>query len=148
MASLTNLRFPIIYFNRFTFYVEPSADNLIVTTTAGLKNRLFENLTIVDSNGKLYRVNDAKKLHGIGPLWGYNIFLNQKIKIELDFSPDVKDVSLLELKDMILKSFAKEKHFWESRDDFNDLIKLVKGADAIPLLIIKLGDSINVEYKA
>jgi hypothetical protein len=147
MVTLTDLKFPIIYFNRFTFYIEHSADNLTITTKAGLKNRLFENLTIIDSNSKLFQVKSARKLHGIGPLWGYNIFLNQKIKIELSFSPTVKEVSLSDLKSMILKSFAREKHFWESRDDFNELIELVKGSDTIQSLIAKLGDSINAEYK-
>ena len=147
MASISDLNFPVIYFNKYTFYVEPDANKLTVTTKAGIKNKLYENLTIIDSSGKLYKVKSARKLHGVGPLWGYNIFLNQKIKVELDFSPTVKEASIEELKKMVFKNFEKDRHFWESRDDLSELKEMVSSTESMSSLIHKLGEALNVQYK-
>jgi len=94
MISISSLVFPVIYFNKYTFNIKYDQEKLTLTTKAGLKNKLYENLTIIDSSGKQYKVKAARKLHGVGPVWGYNIFLNQKIKIELEFLQNVETASL------------------------------------------------------
>lgn len=147
MLNFSNLNFPIICFNKYTFNIINSLDQLTLTTKAGLKNGLFENLIIIDSNGLKYRVKEAKKLYGVGPLWGYNIFLNQKIKVTLDFQSEVKSVTIQELMKLIISNFNKDKHFWESRDDFDELKRMVECADSIPSLIARLGEILNTEYK-
>ena len=61
----------------------PTVDALTTCTKVALKNGYFDDLLIVDANGVGYQVKGARKLHGVGPFFGYNIFLNQRIKVEL-----------------------------------------------------------------
>jgi hypothetical protein len=147
MINIERINFPIICFNKFSFYIVNDIDKLTTTTKAGLKNKLYNDLTIIDSSGKSYLVNDAEKLFGIGFLWGYNIFFNQKIKVKLNFSKYVSDISLQELKKMILKNFQRDKYFWESGGNLKQLEKIVESAEAIPLLVKGLSEVINFEYQ-
>jgi hypothetical protein len=55
-------------------------------------------MLIVEANGKAYKVPGAKKLHGVGPFGGYNIFLNQKIKVELLFEGNPFQITADEVK--------------------------------------------------
>jgi len=69
------IMFPAIVFDNFSFRIIEHIEELSKTTSAGLKNGLYDSIKIVDSKGDLYHVSGAKKIKGIGPLWGYNIFL-------------------------------------------------------------------------
>ncbi len=64
-------------------------------------------MLIVEASGKAYKVTSAKKLHGVGPFWGYNIFLNQKIKVELLFEGKPFQITADEVKKRVLLSFKK-----------------------------------------
>ena len=58
----------------------------------------YKGLKIVDVDGNVYKINSAKKIKGVGLFWGYNVFLNQKIKVELSFSDKFEKISLEDLK--------------------------------------------------
>ncbi|HYG37621.1 MAG TPA: hypothetical protein VD908_03335 [Cytophagales bacterium] len=139
--------FPIITFDKYAFSIVEDKDKLTTTTSAGVKNGLFDNLLIVDKTGKTFKVKDVKKLHPIGPFWGYNIFLNQKIKVELQLKPIEPELSLTDIKERILKIFKKDKYFWESGGNLNELIGLVENAKTIEELFYQLGGVINKQYK-
>jgi hypothetical protein len=146
MVNVESIKFPIINFNKNSFYIVDDIDKLTTTTKAGLKNKLYDDLMIVDCSGTCYRVKDAEKLFGIGFLCGYNVFLNQKIKVKLNFSEDVSDFSLQELKKNVLKIFKKDKYFWESGGNLKQLEEIVESAESISVLIKSLSKVINFEY--
>ncbi|QSA95833.1 hypothetical protein [Methylococcus sp. EFPC2] len=114
-------------------------DMLTTTTTAGLKNGLFDNILLVDSNGVSYHIVGAKKLHGVGPFWGFNIFLNQRIRVEPVFDGEPAEMSLDEVRKRIFSSF-KSKHGWETRGDIVELKKAINSAANFSELIEALRD--------
>ncbi|MCA6516134.1 MAG: hypothetical protein IM577_11140 [Chitinophagaceae bacterium] len=146
MVNVESINFPVIYFNKFSFYIVDNIDKLTTTTKAGLKNKLYDDLIIVDCSGKCFKVKDAEKMFGIGFLWGYNVFFNQKIKIKLNFSEDVTNFSLQELKKVLLKILQKDKYFWESGGNLKQMEAIVENAESITILIKSLSEVINFEY--
>jgi hypothetical protein len=97
------------------------------------KGGYYEKMIIVDSEGTALNINGAKKLHGVGFLWGYNIFLNQRIRVQLQVK-DSFQMQLDEVKQRILESFRKW-HGWKTRGDFSELKKPVQNAESIPDII-------------
>jgi hypothetical protein len=60
----------------------------------------------------------------------FNVFLNQKIRVQLEVSKEIQNVSIEELKKRILKAFKSNKYFWSSRDDFDDLQEVIGAAES------------------
>ena len=142
-----DIQFPVITFsypNVITF----NTDMIHLTSCSkqALKNGYYKNLKIVDSNGNLFVVNNATKIKNIGPFWGYNIFLGQRIQVELEFNNDIKILTLNELKRMVSGTFKKGRDFWDSGGNYFQLQKIVYSAESIPSLIHKIGEILNAEY--
>jgi hypothetical protein len=72
--------------------------------------------------------------------------LDQKIKIKLNFSEDVTNFSLQELKKVLLKILQKDKYFWESGGNLKQMEAIVENAESITILIKSLSEVINFEY--
>jgi hypothetical protein len=133
--NVSDFKFPVICFGpNFCLRIRQDWDSLTITTRAGLKNGLFDHLLIVDSQGCVLSVKNAKKLYGVGRFWGYNIFLNQRIKVELITEDKTIQISVEEVKKYVFKSFANW-HGWASRGDFGELKKSVANAKTITEII-------------
>ena len=94
---------------------------------------MFDDLLLIDSRGAGYRVHGASKLHSVGPFWGYNIFLNQKLRVRLNFTEGPIKISLEDVKELIERSF-KRWSGWPSRGDFKVLRKRVSAATSFRVL--------------
>ncbi len=140
--------FPVIVFDNFSFRIIEHIEELSKTTSAGLKNGLYDSIKIVDSKGDLFHVSGAKKIKGIGPLWGYNIFFNQNILVDLNFTPQISSSSLQDVKKNIIKKLNKEKYFWESGGNFNEIIEIIDMSDSIKTLIVRLSEVVNRNYSS
>src|SRR5262245_12476310 len=128
------LDFPVLLLHPKYGMVVKDWDSLTTSTAAALKNKVFEDLLIVDSSGKAFRVNGAKKLHGIGALGGFNIFLNQKIRVEPIFEGAPSQISVEALKERVFKSF-EEWEGWSSASNFEEMSEKVRAANSIKEII-------------
>ena len=117
--DVNNLKFPVLCFNQGLTIKCKNVEELTTCTKTGLKNGYFKNLQIVDSSNKLYKVKETKKIKGVGLLWGYNIFLNQKILVDLIFHDKVQDILFEEVKNKVLNS-SKSIQLWETREGFDE----------------------------
>ncbi len=132
--TVSDLQFPVVCFWRHLFRIETTAETFTTTTKAGIKNRMFDNVLVIGSNGQAVRVKSARKLHGVGPFWGYNIFLNQRIKVELTFDGEPFQMSVDDVRKRVLASF-KQWHGWQTRDDFAELKAAVEKASTVAEII-------------
>jgi hypothetical protein len=128
--NVAAIQFPVLCFAQSIVRVKQNPDELTTCTKVALRNKFFDNMLIVEMGGKGYKVKGAKKLRGVGPFWGYNIFLNQKVKVDLLFEGKPFQVSLDEVKERIFQSF-KTRQGWSTRDDFEELRDRVKNAGSI-----------------
>ncbi len=133
--TIESLRYPVLCFSQHLIRVEKSPDELTTCSKLALsKGGYFENLLLVDSAGTGLRVRGANKLHGVGLFFGYNIFLNQRIKVQLHIDGEPIQVSLTEVKDYVFDSF-KHRRAWRTRGDFAELRSEVQNAASIPEII-------------
>ena len=138
MNSLS-LEYPVLCFSQNLVRVKNSLEDLTTCSKTALRNGYFSNLEVVDSRGHIVRVHGARKLSGVGMFWGYNIFLNQRIKVELFFEAQPVQIALANVKGKVLKSFNKW-HGWASRDDFEELVANVKAAKSVPEIVALVSD--------
>ena len=106
-------------------------DELVVTTTYALKHGKLTDLLLVDATGMAVRVENAKKLHSVGPWRGYNIFLNQTIKVELNFAGEPFPISLVDFKHRLFRSFA-DWHGWSAGNEVEELRAQIERATSVP----------------
>jgi hypothetical protein len=138
--NLDNLAYPVLCFSQGLARVKRSADALATCTKPALrKGGWYEDLLVVDSTGMALRVTGATKLHGVGPFWGYNIFLNQRIKVRPHVEGPPLQLSLEDVRRRVLDSFRRW-HGWSSRGDFQDLVASVETARSIPQIIERLSE--------
>lgn len=136
--TLEDLRYPVLCFSQNLADIVRSAHELTTCSKLALrKGGYYENLLVVDSAGVGLRIKGAEKLHGVGPFWGYNIFLNRRIKVRPHIDGAPMQVSLTEVKRYVLDSFQRW-HGWSTRGDFEELKASVEAATSIPEIIERL----------
>ena len=132
--TASDLTFPVVCVYKGTIFTSKTLDALTRTTTAALRGGLFNGLHIVDSTGKEYTVKNAQKLHGIGPFWGFNVFLNRTVRVDIEIDDDPKMLSADEVRRLVLRDF-RIWHGWESRGDFDELKAAVENASTVAEII-------------
>ena len=110
---IESFKYPVLTFSGTLAIPVRSVDRLTRCTKHALNSGHFAGLVIVDSAGKAVRVRNARKLHGIGRFGGYNIFLNQKVRVELELDGAPFQVSLDEVKSRLMADFHSDGGHWE-----------------------------------
>jgi hypothetical protein len=120
-----SLSYPVVQFSRGLVF--PARDALEFTTCSksALRNGFYSNLSVIDSSGRAWRCKSASKLHGVGMFWGYNIFLNQRIRITVEML-DCGVVSTEKLRNDVLRALR-------SSDSTVD--------DQVPSLLAQIGEA-------
>ena len=133
IVDVNNLIYPVLRINQGMIFLAMDAARITTCSKIALSNGFFKNQNILDSSGNMFLVNEAKKLHGLGPFCGYNIFLNQRIQVQLDLSFESK-LSLSQIKYLVLKAL-KNNQGWDSLDGIEDITKTVEEAPSIGKII-------------
>ena len=107
---------------------------LTTYTMRGLRRGHFNDLRVVDSRSKWFRVRSAHKLHGLGRFGGYNLFFNQWIRVGLDLDDEHRDANVDEVRSIVLKDFESWDG-WRTRGDFEVLARRVNAARTVPELL-------------
>lgn len=121
---------PILCIRNNTMFTCRSIEDLTTTTSAALRGGLFDGLRVVDSNGVEAVVRSAQKLGGVGLFWGFNVFLNQRIRVALQLEATGKALTVDEVRRIVLRDF-RAWHGWESREDFDELKRAVQNASSV-----------------
>ncbi|MEI7881842.1 MAG: hypothetical protein WCI95_13335 [bacterium] len=137
--AASDITFPVICFYRHLLRIRCDWDTLVTTTTAGVKNGMFDNMLVVDSNGKAIHVKSARKLHGVGLFWGFNPMVGQRIKVDLIFDGEPFLMTVVDVRNLVLDLFKKSSG-WQTRDDFDELKSSVENASTIGELIRLLSE--------
>jgi hypothetical protein len=138
--------FPVLNFNKYFFSVVKDIDSLTRSTKAGLNNGVFDNLEIIDSSAQYFKVTEARKIGGIGFARGFNLFLNQRIRVELTFSEEVINIPLEKVRIKLMKVINGDRYFWESGGYFDELINIVENSKSIDYLISDLVFIVNKKF--
>jgi hypothetical protein len=130
------IRFPALSFSQRLVNVINSLDDLSHCTKLGFKKGYYKHLTLVDSIGKRLEVVGARKVKTLPFRFTFRDLLavlgaNPRWQVELLFAPDISQLTLEEVKNLIYESFRNERHFWEEMSDFEEFQQRVQSADTL-----------------
>ena len=128
-----NLKYPIIAFSSSGLHIARTEEDILICSSLALKRGFYKSMNIVDSEGFLYKIEDAKKIKGHGIFGGYNIFFNQKIIVELIIRDKPIECSVEEVKRKLNKEL--KKGIWDSADNTQDIIAKIEGLNKIDEII-------------
>lgn len=103
--KLDSLKFPVLCLRKDSALAELDINALTTTTKAALSGGLYEDLRIVDSDGVEALVVSARKLHGLGVFFGYNLFFNQRIRIDIEIDFTGRVLVADDVRNLVLKDF-------------------------------------------
>lgn len=129
----------IVFDNNGEFVVQyKSWDRIREASASGLRGDPFHGMRIVDTDLTLYTVKEVGRVRGRGCLFGYNLWFNRDVIVDLVLDPRVRKIDLQELKDMILARLSHDniREFYdedvqgflrkiELSDSFEDLAELI-----------------------
>jgi hypothetical protein len=144
-------RFPAIaLYQEHDLSVFEALDGLVVCRKIDLKagqRGRFGRATIVDSESMAWEMDGATKLHGVGPFWGYNIFLSQTIRVRPNITVSPKPAQIEEIKSEVAKCLRRKdavtlvlKDYCATigRAEAHRTVPLIEAASSIPEIIAKL----------
>lgn len=128
--SETGLQFPCICISQGIVIVVSEEEAVTTCTTAAIKNGWHREMLLVDTEGNARVVCGAEVLHGIGRFGGFNLFLNRRVRVRLQFRGGAFHLPLAELKRRVLDSF-REWEGWSTRGDFVQLQERANAAQSV-----------------
>ncbi|NQZ78475.1 MAG: hypothetical protein HRT61_20545 [Ekhidna sp.] len=131
--------------NNWILSFHRSDNDLLIGTKRMLKKEYFDRLKVIDSNGQLYIVEKTQKTGYSGKFWGFDIFLDQKFKIDL-FAEEPSNVSFEGLKELILKVYEKREDFWDSDGELGSRKSFMENAKSCKEIISKFTEEYYKQY--
>lgn len=110
-------------------------DELTQCSRTALSDGWFKGLTLIDAELRRFTVRDATKIGTIGALWGFDIFLNQRLRVSLQFAGLEEKVSLEQVKGMLQRAIDADPDHWESGGELNRLRESIDRANGYLELI-------------
>lgn len=113
--TTSELAYPVVAVRRRGILeVRCDEDILTTATMRELRTGRFDDMTIVDSDGRTVKVKGARFASGKGRFWGYySIFLDRIIKVELILDDEVSNMPLDELKKNVTRFVRQSGHSWD-----------------------------------
>lgn len=134
-GGLPGIEFPVLGFNQDVIVVHKTYDELTTATKGGVKGGWYDGLLIVGANSVAIKAKGGKKLHGVGRFWGYDVFLDQRIRVGLEFNGSPFEISLDAVKNEVHRSLTKEYDFWSSGGSVPRLRAQVNQAESVVEII-------------
>ena len=136
MSIVNDIKYPIIAFaKRGAIHFARNEADLTICSARGLKNGFYNGLNIIDSEGSGFDVKEAQQVGYVGFLWGFSLAFGQRIRVELIFRGSNKDLSIQNFKGRVLKQLKKDKHFWNSGGNFEEITIMVDSANSFKEII-------------
>jgi len=133
------MKFPAIVFSRRALWVVRSNDILTRTTKVSVKNGVFSGAVVVDADANAQKILSAKIRSGYGPLFGYNIFLNRNVIVDLIPDGETFKMDLGEIKQKVIADFNSWSG-WATRGDWPELKANVMRANSVFQVIEAIGE--------
>lgn len=139
---MMNMKFPVITFDREeNIYFVRNEDDLVICNGNALNSGFYNDLLIIDITGTQYVVESIN----IEKVIGYNIFLQKKVKVSLNFKKDISPISLEVFKTKILEYYKKHIAFWEAGGNVQKNIMFIQNSESIEEIINNLCDKFYEE---
>jgi hypothetical protein len=139
------IRSPVLEFSQGEVFTQRLTGSIRQCTRLGYKKGYYNNLVIVDSDGRRFTVLGARVLRTIPPTWSLggtlNHLLGPRLEVEMNFAPEPPTVLTLdEVKSMIFDCIERNSDFWdEMSDDFDEFRNRLARARSLQQVFTILG---------
>lgn len=146
--NLSEITFPIVAIAKGNdLHFARTKDEITICSKLAFRDGFQKDLEIIDADGYCYKVQDAKRIGRVGPFWGFNIFLNPRLRVELSIvSKSDVPVKLTELKQRIITIFKEQQGLWNSGGAMYSKIEFIKKANSHFEIIDKLSNDFYKKY--
>ncbi len=127
---IQELKFPVFAFqkNDKMIYVFLNNRDLKTTNTSILKEKGYNDITLIDSRSNVFKIKKAFKVKYTG-LLGFSLLKKgRQILVDFEFDSEIKTISLLEFKKDIIDRIKQKKSYWEASWDIEDLIDYINNS--------------------
>lgn len=102
-------------------YVFFKEKDLKATNTNLLSKNVFKNVTLIDSQGNVFKIKRAYKVKYIG-LFGFSLLKKgRQILVDFEFENDKATFELPEFKQFIIQKIENNKSYWNASWDIDEL---------------------------
>lgn len=137
--SYNNIKYPILVIDKSkNIYYARNEDEITICNSRYLEDGEYKGLEIIDLEGNLYIIDNAFKIRNIGGIFGYNFFLQRKIKVKLEIKLKPIKLSLENFKNKIIDTYFFHREFWDSGGDLQDIVNFINKGNSIKEIIYKL----------
>jgi len=128
--------FPGILVHPYGFYIIDS--HFTECTKVSLKSGFFQNkeIRLFDECNCIWKIQDVVSLGGVGLFWGYNIFLNQRLKLQLSFELKEEFSTFEDLRCALRFRFERIKNL--SRNEKSGLLEELDNSKDYQELIFRI----------
>jgi hypothetical protein len=124
------LHYPVLEFSKGMVFPARSVEELEQCSSPALRSGFFNNLMLIDSDGKTLKIVGARKLRSVGPFFGFNIFMNQRIKVALTASGPEQGSGIEDVRRLVLGAI-RGRQGWTSMEDIDELAVIVERASSV-----------------
>lgn len=147
ILDFSEVAFPIVALSVNTgLSFHRNTDDILHCSKYSLKKGAYNDLRIIDSNGKLYRVIKAEKIGTVGSFWGYDIFLDQALCVQLIARSTPEEISLADLKNEISNAMNSDKDIWNATGTLSRDLRSIQKAVSHDELLRKQTENFYHEY--
>ena len=132
--DVISLKYPVLCLTKYGLSCLLNPDWLTIAFVANLRSDYYEKLTVIDARGTAYSVAEVKKVGWVGPFFGFSFRYSRRVRIEMRLVAAANQLSLNELKEIVLRDFRKSSE-WSSRGDFDELSSRVQGARSVAEIV-------------
>lgn len=132
---MNRLSFPVLAIKNQVVHVYHDDDALSQCSRTALSNGWFKNLILIDAELRRFTVRHATKVGTVGALWGFDVFLNQRLRVSLQLVGLEEKLSLEQVKGMLQRAIDADPGHWESGGELNRIREQVDRADGYLELI-------------
>jgi hypothetical protein len=128
--------YPAVALAQGIFVYVKTADELATCKQSAWRAGYFSGMLVVGSDGLVRRVTSAVNPRGVGGLFGYGVFLQRRVKVELAFSEPI-DMAVADVRASVL---AALKAWWSGLPDYVRWRDRIARCDSNGDIVTVLGD--------
>lgn len=133
-AAEAPLRFPIIFYSPKDSSCSVQ-DSIVTSADMSLvKGRYYDGATIIDSAGARWAVNRVVVKGGRGPFWGWTVWLQRIVWVDLDIERE-GEAGPADVRALMIKSIDAAREYWDEAADSDWLKAELEKVRDIPSLI-------------
>lgn len=128
ILDVNKLNYPVLGLFNPGILVYEDAESLSVTTAKAVRLGQFDDVFLVDCQSFAYRVVGAQIRGPVGRFWGYDVFLDRNVFINLLYDSQMRSLAINEVIDLVETRIDAMREIWESGMNYPEFRRSIRAA--------------------